>query len=144
MKTLSIVCALLFALSANTAFARDTKVMLNIEEIMQTADYQDKLDPEIKFYFGDQPYGEIQRSYGTYVTNKKTNAFNKGDHEACRWVTLTALLTLQERAKREGGNAIVDITSYYKKRTLKSDIDIECHAGTFIAGTALRGKIVKL
>lgn len=82
-------------MSSGSVFAKDIKVMLNIDEIMQTADYQDKLDPDIKFYCGDQSNSEIERSFGTYTSNKKTNAFNKSEQEACRWVTLSALLTLQ-------------------------------------------------
>jgi len=54
------------------------------------------------------------------------------------------LLALQNRAKREGGNAVVNISSYYKKKTVSSKTRFECHAGAFIAGAALIGKVVKV
>jgi uncharacterized protein YbjQ (UPF0145 family) len=57
---------------------------------------------------------------------------------------LSALIQLQERARREGGNAVINIKSYYKKQTFSSESQFECHAGNIMAGVALKGDIVKL
>ncbi|WP_316247576.1 hypothetical protein [Pseudoalteromonas sp. BZK2] len=57
---------------------------------------------------------------------------------------LSALKALQERAVREGMNAVVNIQSYYKKREFVSQTEYQCGAGTFIAGVALKGTLVKL
>ena len=77
------------------------------------------------------------------VTNKKTNAANKSDPEACMWVMLSALLELQEGAKKRGATAVVAIESYYKKVPFSSAKEYECHVGTFVAGVALRGTACK-
>lgn len=46
------------------------------------------------------------------VTNKKTNAF-ASDESACRTAMLSALIQLKERAQADGGNAAVNIISFY-------------------------------
>ncbi|WP_250063848.1 hypothetical protein [Stenotrophomonas mori] len=73
---------------------------------------------------------------GEDVTNKKTNAVNKSDADACRWVALSALL---DGARARGANAVVDIVSYYKQNTFRSPATYECYAGALLAGVALEG-----
>ncbi|MBV1788296.1 excinuclease ATPase subunit [Marinobacterium sp. D7] len=144
MKLIAICLSLfLFAVSPQ-AFSRDTKHMLSIEDAMASADFKERLDPNIRFYFANQKHSKVTKSFGDFSTNKKTNAFNKSDEEACQWVLLSALLSLQERAKAEGGNAVINIASYYKKNKVSSNTQYECHAGAIMAGVALTGEVVKL
>lgn len=139
----ALLCTTLILISPH-AFSRDTKHMLSIKEAMQSPDFKERLDPDIRFYFGQQKHPKIHKSFGEFSSNKKTNAFNKSDEEACRWVLLSALLSLQDRVKKEGGNAVINIASYYKKNKVSSNTKYECHAGAVIAGVALTGKVVKL
>lgn len=144
VKTFTLILTTTLLLISSQAYSRDTKHMLSIEEVFQSEDYKEKLDPEIQFYFGKQKHSKVTRSFGKFATNKKTNAFGKSDEKACRWVLLSALISLQERAKNEGGNAIINIVSYYKKHINSSETKVECHAGAFLAGVALQGKVVRL
>jgi hypothetical protein len=138
-----IVIAAMFLDSA-PAEARDTRLLLSIKDVLETPKAKEVLGTGVKFYFGEQKYGTPQSTMGTYTTNKKTNAFNKSDKEACEWVFLSALVQLRDRAQSEGGNAVVKITSYYKKSVFSSETQFECHAGNVVAGVALRGEVVKL
>jgi hypothetical protein len=135
----AVLCGLI-----GTAEARDTDYKLKIDEVLQSADGQAKLKPDVKFFFGSQkaPSGKTLES--NYVANPKTNSFNKSDEAACRWAMLSALIDLQQQARRQGGNAVVNIVSYYKKDEFSSPTDYDCHAGAFVAGVALKGDIVKL
>lgn len=142
-KFLSLFILATLALS-NQVFARDTKHLFSIEEAMQSADFKEKLDPTIRFIFGSQKTLEVIEHKGNFVSNKKTNAFNKTDQEACQWVLLSALLSFQDRVRAEGGNAVINIESYYKKNAYSSTSEYECHAGAIIAGVALKGDVVKL
>lgn len=137
---LIVVCVL----PAVPASARDTEHMYLYEDIMSTDEAKSKLDMGVKFYFGDQSHPPVARKLGTFVANKKTNALNKSDARACEWVFLSAMISLQKRAIREGGNAVINIQSYYKKNVINSATEFECGAGTFVAGVALRGTVVKL
>ena len=81
----------------------------------------------------------VLRRMSSDVSNRKTNAANKSDEEACRWAALSALLAFQKNAKERGANAVVDIVSYYKKNEFRSATNFECFAGSFVAGVALKG-----
>jgi len=131
-------------LVAPQAYSRDTKHMLSIQDALASANFKEKLDPTISLYFGGQSHPKTVKSYGNFPTNKKTNSVNKSDEAACQWVFLSSLLALQARAKREGGNAVINIASYYKKNTFNSKTEFECHAGTFMSGVALTGEVVKI
>jgi uncharacterized protein YbjQ (UPF0145 family) len=139
--------AALFAfamLAAAPASAKDDVYMLQISDAMASPDMDGKLDKSIRYYFGDAPHPAVSRTYGEYMTNQKTNAFNKSDQEACQWVFQSAMLELQNRARRLGANAVINIKSYYKKDIYSSTSQIECHNGFLIAGIALTGTFVAL
>jgi hypothetical protein len=126
------------------AIARDTRHMYSIAQAMKTANTDKRIDKNVRMYFGTQPHPSVAERFGTYTSNKKTNAFNKSDKMACEWAFLSAILTFQERALREGGNAVVNIRSYYKKQNVSSRTEYMCGAGTFVAGMTFRGEVVKL
>lgn len=143
-KTSLLLASLTIVVAAGMAQARDTKHLYPVVDAMNTAAAKEKLNGGVKFYFGDQTHPKVERSYGEDFTNKKTNAFNKTDKQACEWVFLSAMLQLQERALQLGADAVVNVESYYKKIPFKSETEYECHAGALIAGVALKGKFVKL
>jgi uncharacterized protein YbjQ (UPF0145 family) len=124
--------------------ARDTQSMFSIEKAMKVEAAKEKLNSGIKFYFGKQKHGRIEKRMGNVQSNKKTNAFGKSDEEACSWAFLSAMIALQDRAVRDGGNAVVNIRSYYKKHEVVSETEYECGAGNVIAGVTFTGDIVKL
>ena len=144
MRSILSLCLVLAAVFSGAAVARDTKHLLSIQEAMNSKTFQERLNPEVRFYFGDTSHPAPQVRLGEFVTNKKTNAVGKSDQEACRWVFLSALLSLEQRALAEGGNAVVNVRSYYKKNTFSSATEYECHAGAVIAGVALIGDVVRL
>jgi len=139
--------ALLVSLSlcAPIAQARDDAHFLPIKDALELGKAQGKLDGSVRFYFSGQSHPAVSaRLRAGVMSNKKTNAANKSDEEACQWAMLTALIAFQERAKREGGNAVVNLESYYNRRTYKSATQYECHAGTWTAGVVLKGDVVRL
>jgi hypothetical protein len=144
MKFITAFITAALLLIAPEAYSRNTQLFFSIEEAMQSADFKEKLDPSIPIYFGNQKHSKVKRSITRVSSNKKTNAFNKTDKAACEWALLSALLTFQNRVKTEGGNAVINMYSYYKKNTYKSNTQYECHAGALMAGVALSGEIVTL
>lgn len=125
--------------------ARDTEHKLPIKDVLAMTEYAEKVGDEVKFVFGEEAKGAAyEKDLGEFTTNKKTNAFNKTDEEACRWAMLSALIQFKSKAKELGGDAVVALQSYYKKDAFVSSTEYECHAGAMLAGVALRGKVVKL
>jgi uncharacterized protein YbjQ (UPF0145 family) len=131
-------------LTTTTAHARDEHLSLPIKEALETPAAQSKLDKGVKLYFGQQKHPKPTKTLGEWKTNKKTNAFNKSDKEACEWVFLSAVLELQERARKEGGNAVINIRSNYKSHEKSSETEYTCGAGGLMAGVAFKGTVVKL
>ena len=129
---------------ASPVDARDTRYRVPIAPALEADDARGKLDGSIQFYFGDQETPEVLTRIRTDVTNQKTNAVGKSDEFACNWVFLSAMIQLQKRAKELGANAVINIVSYYKKNTMLSTTEFECHVGAIIAGAALRGEFVKI
>lgn len=131
------------AAGAAPAAARDTRYEMNIADVQSDPRYAEAVPAGVKFYFADQP-APAGQNLGEFVTNRKTNSFGKQDEEACTWGMLSALKELGERAIAEGGNAVINIVSYYKKKPFLSTTLYECHAGAFVAGVALKGTVVKV
>jgi len=143
MRIALAACALALASFTHQACARDTTLHLPIQDVLNSPDFQQKVGNGVKFYFGNQRAPKASKSFGEFVTNKKTNGFSKNDVDACRWAMLSALIQFKERAESEGANAVVDIVSYYKKDVFSSPTEFECHAGAFVTGVALKGHFIK-
>jgi uncharacterized protein YbjQ (UPF0145 family) len=134
----------LSATFAVPALARDDHQMQSIAAALSGADAQAKLDKGIRLSFAHQSHAKELRGFGRFGTNKKTNSFNKSDQQACNIAFLSAILALQERAAKLGANAVIDITSNYKKIKTESDSQFMCGVGALMAGVALEGTMVTL
>lgn len=145
MKKVLQIGTLLAALAVTgMAAARDDQRMYPLADALNTPDAIAKLDPEIKLYFGSQRHPKVAQTLGEWKTNKKTNGFGKEDKVACEWAFLSAALELQERARKEGGDAVIDIRSNYKNMERSSDMEYMCGSGALMSGVALKGTVVKL
>lgn len=124
-------------------FSRDDRLIFPLDEALETPEAKSKLQG-IDFYFGNQKHPKILQDVGEFGANKKTNALNKSDKQACGWVFLSALLALQERARSLGANAVINIKSNYRSNEIVSETEYQCGAGNIFSGVALKGRIVKL
>lgn len=144
MRLLASILAISLLALSGTASARDTRLELSLQELLASPQAREVgIDGSVRFYLAGQPV-KVEQRFGEDVTNKKTNAANKSDVEACNWVALSALLALQNGAKSRGANAVVDLVSYYKRNEFKSTTSYECWAGTFVAGVALKGTYARV
>ena len=144
IKTTLLSASLITVVMLSTnAVARDDKQMYSIADALSTPAAKEKLDANVKLYFGNQFTPAVASKIGEWATNKKTNGFNKSDKEGCEWAFLAAVMTLQERAKKEGANAVVNIKSNYKGTETISETEYMCGNGTFVTGVAFKGTGVK-
>jgi hypothetical protein len=142
--TLALAVCVLSAFAAPPSQARNTRYLLKIDEVRQDPRYHDNVPNDVAFYFAGQVHPASLQSFGEVIANPKGNSFGRPDEEACRWTMISALKELHDRAVEEGGNAVIDIVSYYRKIVYSSASTYECHAGGFVAGVALKGVVVKL
>nr|WP_294527547.1 excinuclease ABC subunit A [uncultured Rhodopila sp.] len=116
MRSLFLCSLLAFgALSAAPAQARDTAYNLKISDALQLPEFREKLGSDVTFFFGPQHSPPVAQTIGEFISNRKTNAFGKPDETACRWALLSALISFKERALKDGGDAVINIVSFYKK-----------------------------
>lgn len=141
LRSLSLVVACVSA--ALPAEARDTFHDLSVESANQSELGKEKL-LDLPFYMKGQEHPEVAQDLGVFTSNRRTNAFNKSDEEACEIAFLSAVISLQERARKQGGDAVVDIRSITKHNDLESPTQYRCVAGTMIANVALEGRVVRL
>lgn len=142
-RYLSIIAMATLVLFSASASARTTIHNLKIADFFSKPEYTSRLEG-VAFYFGSQPHPVPQTTFGELRTNKKTNAFNKTDIEACEWVMLSALIQFRDTARSIGANAVVNIRSNFKNNLFVSETEYTCGAGGLMAGVALIGDFVKL
>lgn len=139
-----IVGASMVFIFSSPVIARDTRGMYPIDEALNTPEAKNKVDPGVKLFFGDASHPDPIKVIGPVKTNRKTNAANKSDKEACQWVFLSAIIALQKAAHDRGGNAIIGIRSIYRNNHISSSTEFLCGAGALVAGVAFEGTIVQL
>ena len=118
--------------------------MWPIAAAMSAPEAKARLDAGIQFFFGAAAHPTVAKSFGVYTSNKKTNGTNKSDQEACEWAILSAMLSFQQRAIELGGNAVINIRSYYDKHEVSSETEYECGSGALMSGVTFQGEVVKL
>ncbi len=132
------------SMAAAKAFAKDDIITLPLDDFFAKSNVEAQLGDHISFYFGDKkPSGKVV-NLGQFKTNKKTKAFKRTAVEACEWALLSALISLRDRALKEGGNAVINIESNYKGYRFKSNDSFQCGSGNIIAGVALVGDVVEI
>src|SRR6185436_5356162 len=62
----SMIVLLAFLAAPALAHARDTKYLLPITVALESKDADQKLDGNVKFFFGDQKTPAVQKKFGTY------------------------------------------------------------------------------
>ena len=144
MNALKYACALLLACgSLGAAQARDTRLLVPLEEVIQMGLADGKLDGSVKFYLSGARTPGVSAKLGEDTSNKKTNGVGKDDATACKWAALSALIAFQDSAKQKGANAVIDLHSFNKRNVVKNPTHIECRAGAVVVGTTLQGTYAK-
>ena len=144
MKLLSTLLLISTLIVCQTAHARDDVLNIDLADVLAMPEAEGKLDGSVKFYLAGQKTPAILKNLGEGVSNKKTNGVGKDDVFGCKWAALSALITFQESAKRQGANAVVNLVSYYKKNQTESSTTVQCHAGVFVIGVTLKGTYAKV
>jgi uncharacterized protein YbjQ (UPF0145 family) len=142
-KTMIIALVLVLG-STSSGFARDDIENYSIKHALGTPDAKEKLDPKIKLFFGNSKHGAVVKSIGEWKSYKKSNGVGRANEVACQRAFLSAAISLQQRASKMGGNAVIGIKSDYDNSKTSSDTTYVCASGTLMSAVALIGTVVKL
>lgn len=141
------LCALLLGfigLSAGNAQADDTGYTLPYRDVLAMPQAQTRLDPAVRLFFGQQQFPQPTSWRHDYFVDRSGNALFTAAESACRNVALDNLVTLQERARAVGANAVVNIVSDYSRSPRQDNDSYQCHVGSFTANVSLKGTMATL
>ena len=138
--TFSVLTGLI--LFSSPLFARDTFHDLPVNDAAKSPLGKERL-LNVPFYMAKQKHPAVKKDLGVFRSNKRTNALNKTDKEACKIAFLSAIISLQERAQRMGADGVVDIKSITKHKSLVSAGKYRCSAGDLMANVAITGRVVE-
>ena len=142
-KNLLFIPALLL-LFASSSYATDTLLNFPIEQAMKNGEVLAAINKNVALYWGAQPTPATAQTYGNFKTSKRTTSLGKSQQDACEWALASALIALQDRALREGGNAVVNIQSNINNHPTSSQTHYSCLVGSVMVNVALTGNAVKL
>ena len=145
MKTIALLLLATAAAWSSAALARDENPKFPIKNALDKGQqYKEKVGLDIPLYFGPQKTPGVEKRIGEWTSTRNTNTANKPDQDACDIAFISAVIALQERARKEGGNAVISIKSLSKVGDVDSASEYICTSGRVIARVQLRGTAVKL
>lgn len=139
-----VVAGVTMFLAAGQVGAEDKLQNFPVKHALASSVAKDKLDKGIKTYMMGQSVPGLQKRFRAYKSNKRGNAVGKSTQDACDIAFISALIALQQRADKEGGNAVVDIYSLTKDKKMQSSENYSCNAGGMMANVVLMGTVAKV
>lgn len=144
-KTLLILTTSLLGLAPlSVTQARDVVLTQPYRDVLSLPEANERLDPSIRLFFGDQRYPDPTSIRGDYFVDRSANSIVRTEIGACRAIALDNMVTLQERARAIGANAVVNIVSDFKQQERHDADTYTCRGGNFTANVALKGTMVTL
>jgi len=144
LTLLLIPAVFLTLISVSAVSARDTLVQLPLKNALENEKVRSSISNSIPLYWGDQRHPAVTREFGKFKTSKRTSIGGKSDVEACEWALASAIVALQDRASREGGNAVINIKSDVKNQLHSSATSFDCLQGGMMVNVVLEGTVVTL
>ncbi len=139
-----ISCTLMIFMCGSSATAKDEMEKYSIQEAFQYNKVSTQFDGSVSFFWGNQSYPPVVTKFRSYKTSKRTSLLSKERDYACSLAMAEALKTLEERALKEGGNAIINIVSNVNNIEESSDVDFTCMVGRVVVNVALKGMVVTI
>ncbi|PLY03796.1 MAG: hypothetical protein C0623_00140 [Desulfuromonas sp.] len=124
--------------------AADTWAYLSVKDALNSSLAKDKLDPSLSFYMKGQKHGKTRNASREYTANKRARKFGRSAEQACENAFISALLAFQDRASREGRNAVIDLYSVTKNKDYVDREKYSCLVGGMMTNVALRGKVADI
>ncbi|MDY0211807.1 MAG: hypothetical protein RBR06_02235 [Desulfuromonadaceae bacterium] len=123
--------------------AEDAWEYFSVQDALNSPLAQEKLESGIEFYMKGQPHAKVDNITREYTANKRSRKFGRSTEEACQTAFISALMSFQDRAHKEGCDTVVDLYSITKDKEFESIDQYSCLVGGMVANVALRGKVGK-
>jgi uncharacterized protein YbjQ (UPF0145 family) len=131
-------------LASAPAEARNVVYTLAMDEVLRMPAAERELDGSVRFYLSGQEHMPAVIWHGEDVVRGNIRGAGEQEIESCKRAALKALVQYQEKARKLGANAIIDMVSYFKEQPYISRSAYECHAGSSTVVVVFKGSYVKL
>ena len=140
-QTIRTALAVVAITSMPFAMAADEVVKFKIEGGIATgkASARDQIKDDIALYFGKQKTPPVVKKI--WEGDSSQTSSRRSQQERCETAFASAIIRLQNRARQEGGNAIINITSGSGE---SSETEFTCTSGRMMARVRLHGTVVTL
>jgi len=137
--------ALLMLGGVSTVLARNDRVVFPIQDALaRNGTFKDNLGDDVALYFGGQETPKVLKALATWTFVRKTSRLVSEDKDACEVAFISAAYALQQRARQDGANAIINIRSVHQDAETKSETEYVCGSGNTVASVILKGTLVKI
>jgi hypothetical protein len=126
------------------AHARNTEHLYLVADALRDGEGAGRVADDVRLFMDGAKHPPVARSLGVWETRKSTRGFMRSDEASCHVAFLSAVLQLQQRARQEGGNAVVEIVSITRGMETRSEDRYRCVAGATVVHVGLRGRVVRL
>src|SRR3954470_14429843 len=111
MKIANIIGIVIIASASSAAMAVDDVLKFKIEGGIATgkASTRDQIKDDIALYFGKQKTPPVVKKIWEGDSNQTSS--RRSQQERCETAFASAIIRLQSKARSEGGNAVINITS---------------------------------
>jgi uncharacterized protein YbjQ (UPF0145 family) len=127
-----------------TSYAEDQVKHYPVKHALGSKVGKTKLLKYVRIYMKGADHPGVERRNREYKTSKRSSGANHSPQEACDVAFVSALIALQERADREGGNAVIDIYSLTKNDRYQNTDKYVCTTGRAMANVVLKGTVATL
>jgi len=129
----------------SVAMARNDRVVFPLQDALaRNGSFKDNLGDDVALYFGDQETPKVLKAFMIWTFTRKTSRLTSDDKDACEVAFISAAYALQERARQDGANAVINIRSVYQDTETNSEKEYVCGSGNVVASVILKGTLVKL
>src|SRR6185503_6219398 len=137
----SILIAVAAMIGMSSAVAVDEVHKFKIEGGIATgkASTRDQIKDDIKLYFGRQKTPPVVKKI--WEGDSSQTSSRRSQQERCETAFASAIIRLQSKARSEGGNAVINITSGSGE---SSETEFTCTSGRAMARVRLHGTVVTL
>lgn len=127
---------------AATVQARETEHFFEVSQAVESKLGRTKL-LDVPFYMkGQDGAPEAVKLLGTWSQERSSRGLLRGDKKSCDVAFLSALIAIQESARKDGADTIVNLVSSTKGKTTESPTHYRCIAGATIVHVGLTGDVI--
>ena len=132
------------SIAGSSALARDESIYLDLRKALSSSEFKSALGDDIVFFVRGDPTPAVEMELLT-IPMTSTTSRGRPSEQNCLAMLLRALAAMRDSARRQGGNAVIDLASNYGGEIPADASVVDCKHGRQVsARVVLRGTVARL